>query len=352
MTGLGRRRVLFGLGASGALVGLTSVRAQGQAKPPLVTVTFGPAGALYAASMVADVIGFAKEEKIEIKLQISDGGAKSRQILAAGEAMVGHGDTSHPLQISNRGKPARMLYVTENVCSYANVVVRKDLYDQGITTPEKLGAWKRPNGAKPIVAATAIGSGTWMYGSYLFERFGAGDNINWVSGGGTSTMLGGLQSKQFDAIMALPAWQFDAEANGWGKAIYDVRDTAAWNKAFGGPIPTTALYALKSTIDAQPDVMQAYINAIYKSMQWMKANTSAEIFKRVGAKYLQDYDPEPGKREFDYYKAAWHYAGTFNQQEYENAARVWFRDGTDIKPIPFADAVDARFVDNAHRKFG
>lgn len=351
MTGLGRRRVLQGLGATGALC-LTAVHAKGAPAPALVTATFGPAGAIYAANMVADVLGLAKQQALEIKLQISDGGAKSRQILAAGEAMFGHGDTSHPLQVSNRGKPARMLYVTETVCSYANIVVRKDLYDQGITTPEKLGAWKRPGGAKPIVAATAIGSGTWMYGSYIFDSLGVGDNINWVSGGGTSTMLGGLQSKQFDAIMALPAWQFDAEDHGWGKAIYDVLDKAAWNKAFGGPLPTTALYALKTTIDKQPDLTQAYINAIYQAMQWMKANTSAEIFKRIGPKYLQDYDPAAAKREFDYYKAAWHYEGTFSPQEYDNGARVWFRDGTDIKPIAFADAVDTRFVDDAHRRFG
>ncbi len=349
MTGLRRRRVLQGFGASGALLYLGGgARAQDKA----VTATFGPAGAIYAASMVADVLGFAKEERVDLKLQITDGGARSRQVLAAGEAMFGHGDTSHPLQISNRGKPARMLYVTETICSYANIVVRKDLYDQGITTPEKLAQWKRPGGAKPIVAATAIGSGTWMYGAYIFERLGTGDAINWVAGGGTSTMLGGLQSKQFDAIMALPSWQYDAEVHGWGKAIYDVLDSAAWNKAFGGPLPTTAIYALKTTIDKQPDETQAYVNAVYKAMQWMKANTSAEIFKRIGPKYLQDYDQAAGLREFDYYKKAWHYAGSFDPKEYDNGAHVWFRDGTDIKPIPYADAVDTRFIDNARRKFG
>ena len=352
MPGLHRRRVLQGLGVAGASLCVPVLRARGDDKPLSVSTTFGPAGAIYAASMVADVLGFAKQQRLDLKLEITDGGAKSRQVLAAGEAMFAHGDSSHPLQISNRGKPARMLYVTETVCSYANMVVRKDLYDQGITTPEKLAQWKRPGGAKPIVAATAIGSGTWMYGSFIFESLGAGDNVNWVAGGGTSTMLGGLQSKQFDAIMALPAWQYDAESHGWGKAIYDVLDKAAWTKAFGGPLPTTAIYALKTTIDKEPDATQAYVNAIYQSMQWMKANSSEEIFKRIGPKYLQDFDPAAAKREFDYYKAAWHYPGTTTEAEYARGARVWFRDGTDIKPIAFADAVDARFIDNARRKFG
>ena len=35
-------------------------------------------------------------------------------------------------------------------------------------------------------------------------------------------MLGGLKTGKFDAIMAVPAWQFVAEDDGYGKAIYDV----------------------------------------------------------------------------------------------------------------------------------
>src|SRR5258708_1886772 len=172
-----RRTVLQGLTALGAATTLGSSRAFAQAALTPVVATFGPAGSIYAPNMVADIMGFAKEEGLALTLQIPDGGAKARQILAAGEAAFGHGDTTHPLQITNRGRPAKILMATETVCSYANIVVRKDLFDQGINTAEKLGAWKRPDGAKPIVAATALGSGTWMDGSYSFPRLGAGGTM-------------------------------------------------------------------------------------------------------------------------------------------------------------------------------
>ncbi|MBI1778157.1 MAG: ABC transporter substrate-binding protein [Proteobacteria bacterium] len=347
-----RRTVLQGLTAMGAAGALARTGALAQTAPTPVVATFGPAGSIYAPNMVADVMGFAKEEGIDLKLQIPDGGAKARQILAAGEAQFGHGDTTHPLQISNRGRPARILMASETVCSYANIVVRKDLFDQGIDTVEKLGRWKRADGAKPIVAATAIGSGTWMYGSFIFERLGVGDNINWVAGGSTSTMLGGLKSKQFDAIMALPNWIYDAESHGWGKTIYNVLDKATWDKAFGGPMPTTVVYAQLSTIREKPEMVQAYMNAIYKSMQWLKTNSVDAILAKIGPKYLGDLNPESAKLEMGYYKAAWHYAGTISEAEYKTAAPVFFRDGTDIQPVAFADAVDARFLENARKKFG
>ena len=208
------------------------------------------------------------------------------------------------------------------------------------------------SGAKPIVAATAIGSGTWMYGTYIFDRFGAKDNVNWVAGGGTATMLGGLKEKHFDAIMALPSWQFDAEKNGWGKTIYDVRNAKDWDAAFGGSLPTGVVYALKSTVDEKPEMVQAYMDALYQAMQWLKAHSVDEAFALVGPKYMGDYNPEAAKREFVYFKNAWNFSGAIPKDAYERGGHVFFRDGTEIKPIPYEDVVDMRFVDNARKKFG
>lgn len=325
------------------------VRAAG--KPQLVG-SFGTASTLYACFMVLETAGLAASEGFDFKVIVTDGGARTRQIIAAGQVTHAHGDLVHPLQLTNRGKAAKILMGTESRCPYANIVIRKDLFDQGINTPEKFGHWKRPDGAKPIIAATAIGSGTWMYGNYILERYGVADKVNWVNGGGAKTMLGGLQSKQIDAIMAAPGLQFDAEDHNWGRLIYDVRDKSAWEHAFGGPIPTTAVYTLVSTINGAPDVTQALINAALKSVQWLKAHNVDEIYSLIGPKYMGDVDPGAVKREIAYYKQLWKYDGVISESDFNNGGRVWFRAGTDIKPIPFAEAVDSHFIANAHKKLG
>jgi NitT/TauT family transport system substrate-binding protein len=336
--------------AGGAVLAPALLRAQGSR--PLVTGSFGTASTLYAASMVVETEGLAHAEGLDFKLVITDGGARTRQILAAGQVSHAQGDVSHPLQLTNRGKPAKILMGTETRCPYANIVIRKDLYDQGITTPDKFGHWKRPDGSKPLIAATAIGSGTWMYGNYILEQYGVADRVNWVNGGSAKTMLGGLQSRQIDAIMAAPGLQFDAEDHGWGRVIYDVRDHAAWARAFGGPIPTTGLYTLVSTIQAAPDVTQAFVNAMYRAMQWLKAHTVEQIYDRIGEKYMGDVDPKAVKREIAYYKQLWKYDGVVSEADFKNGGRVWFREGTDIKPIAYADAVDGHFLANAAKKLG
>ncbi|MEQ1613681.1 MAG: ABC transporter substrate-binding protein, partial [Hyphomicrobiaceae bacterium] len=190
-----RREALAGASAIiGANLLPTASRAAGAA-----SIAFGPNTPIYALAPIAEAKGFFKSEGLDFKLVVGNAGTHGRQALAADQAMFAHGDASHPLQLSTRGKPAKIIMASQMISSIANVVVRKDLFDAGINTVEKLGNYKRPDGAKPIVAATAIGSGTWMYGTYIFESKKLGDKINWVAGGGPKTMYPGLETKQFDA---------------------------------------------------------------------------------------------------------------------------------------------------------
>jgi ABC-type nitrate/sulfonate/bicarbonate transport system substrate-binding protein len=85
-------------------------------------------------------------------------------------------------------------------------------------------------GRKAVIAATAIGSGTYVYGVYVLKNTKAADgkpvndSVEWVGGGGDLTMLAGLKGAKFDAIMAVPEWQSKAVAQGFGQPIYDVQD--------------------------------------------------------------------------------------------------------------------------------
>ena len=99
-----------------------------------------------------------------------------------------------------------MTVIFDTRCSYANIVARKELHDAGLTSIEKLGTMKKPGGGKWVIAATAIGSGTYVYGNYVLEQYRGPDGaplntlVEWVGGGGSTTMLGGLKAGKFDAM--------------------------------------------------------------------------------------------------------------------------------------------------------
>src|SRR4029077_835437 len=132
--------------------------------------TFG-----YGQHLVAAQKKFFEEEGVRTPdFVVPGGGAKGVQALAAGQVLFALGDSNHPLKITEKGKDALMLFATDRRCSYANVVVRKELWDRGVKTVEALADPKLV-GRKAVVAATAVGSGTYVYGVYVLQNLKAAD---------------------------------------------------------------------------------------------------------------------------------------------------------------------------------
>ncbi|SFD59269.1 NitT/TauT family transport system substrate-binding protein [Bosea sp. CRIB-10] len=344
------RRDLLAGGGSLAIAGLSP--AVGRAQSATASLAYGPQTAVYALGAIAEARGFFKTEKLELKLVVGNAGTHGRQTLAAGQALFAHGDASHPLQLSTRGKPCKIIMATQMISSIANVVVRKDLFDAGIDSVEKLAAYKRPNGGKPVIAATAIGSGTWMYGTYTFESKGLGDKVTWVAGGGLNTMLPGLETKQFDAIIAPPGWVVESEAKGFGKAIFDTSKPGVFVSAYGGTVPVLVLYALTETCEQEKAKVQAFVNAMYQGMKWVKATPVDEVYALVGEKLYSGQDPNAVKAELGFDKQTWEYDGRIDKASFERGGKVWYRQGTDIPPAKYEDIVDMTFLEAARAKFG
>ena len=338
------------LGASAAAAGATtfwSISALGE-KPQPITASHSVNTTIYAAHMVANAMGFMEGEGLTMHVIEARGGSNVRRILAAGQVGYALGDSSHPLQLTNRGRGSKILMATDSRCSYANIIARKELVDKGIDSIEKLAEYKREDGSGPVIAATGIGSGTWVYGTYVLEQFGVGDQFNWVAGGGSKTILGGLKTAKFDAIMAVPAWQFAAEDGGFGAAIYDISDESSWTKIFGGTIPASVIYVLDSAVSNNPELTQKYVTAMYKSMRWLEAASVDEIYEAIDDE-MPRFSAEQAKKEIAYYKNIWRYDGSFSQGDFDTGSKVWFREKTKMAALGYEDVVDMSFLEAAKK---
>jgi len=112
---------------------------------------------------------FEAEGLVTPDFVVPGGGAKVVQALAAGQVLFALGDSNHPLKITEKGKDALMIFATDRRCSYANIVVRHDLFDKGVKSVEAL-ADQTLVGRKAVIAATAIGSGTYVYAVYVLKN--------------------------------------------------------------------------------------------------------------------------------------------------------------------------------------
>ena len=186
-----RRRFVTTAGAAALVAGR---RAPALAAAKSITVSHSVSTFVYGQHLVAREKKFFEEEGVAVpSFIVPGGGAKVAQVLAAGQAMFALGDSNHPLKITEKGKDALILFATDTRCSYANIAVRKELFDRGVKSVEALGDAKLV-GRKAVVAATAIGSGTYVYGVYVLKGLKAPDgkavneHVEWVSGGGSTTM--------------------------------------------------------------------------------------------------------------------------------------------------------------------
>ena len=354
---LTRRRFLLTTGATSVVLAAARPAPRVHAAiPRTITVTHSVSTFVYGQHLVAKEKKFFEDEGVSVpSFIVPGGGAKVAQVLAAGQAMFALGDSNHPLKITEKGRDALMIFATDTRCSYANIVVRQDLFDRDVRSVEALADPRRV-GRKAVVAATAIGSGTHVYGVYVLKQTKAADgtpvndHVDWVGGGASTTMLGGLKAGKFDAIMAVPEWQFAAESEGFGRVIYDVLDERAWNRVFGGPIPVTVGYVLRETVERSPDLVQAYVNANYRAQQWIRRAKDEEIVELLHKPYMDTFRREDVVKSVRYYKTILDWDFHIAERDYANGMKVWLPLAVE-KPVPYARAVDMGFVRKAQATY-
>jgi len=346
------------LASAGFLSAAAVLPRPSHAQPRPITVSHSVSTVVYAQHLVARERRFFEEEGVTADkgFIVPGGGAKVVQALAAGQALFALGDSNHPLKISEKGKEAVILFATDTRCSYANVVARKDLYDAGLTSLDKLATVKRPGGGKWVVAATAIGSGTWVYGNYVLEQQRTPDGrplsslVEWVGGGASTTMLGGLKAGKFDAIMAVPEWLWAAEDQGFGKAIYDVLDERAWNAVFGGPLPVTVGYCLRETIERQPAAVQGYVSACFRAQQWIQKAPDGEILELLHRPYMDTFSRDEVLKSIRYYKGIFDWDFLVDEKQYGEVLKIFLSTKVLDAPIAYSKAVDMSFARKASQR--
>ncbi len=351
--GITRRQLVQWSAAAGlaAVVQGRGRTAHGQATLRAVTIGHSVNTFIYAPHLVAIEQGYFKQRGLNVTLLVPGGGARVMQAIAGDQVRFGLGDSGHPILLSQKGRPAKMLFGTDTRCSYANIVVRKDLWDQGLNTVEKLATMRREDGGPRVIAATAIGSGTWVYGNFVLSQFSANgksvnEQVKWVGGGDSSIMLGGLKSGQFDAIMAVPEWIDAAKTQGFGTALYDVTSTEAWMRVFKGNVPASVGFALKSAVEDDPGMTQDYVSAVYAAMQWMKGRNPAEIYDLVGPKFMSTFKKDAVIESIKYYQAIFNYGLVVSKTDFENTRRVMIPWQTK-EDFSYDAIADMRFAEQA-----
>lgn len=346
MAHLSRRSALTVIAAGGAALVARRAWADGTPGRAIYPVAIP----VYQTHFVADRVGYFKEVGLDCKLIQGGSGVKTREIIASSQGDVGIGDVTHPMQLCNHGRIARVLMPVDTRSSAVMFIIRKDLKDQGITTLEAFTQWKRPDGRKPIVSVSSLGGTNHVWASYYMETMGLDDKVTWIGTGNVDTMLGSLKSKQVDILVSSLSLLNEAQQQGWGDLLFDGTDEAIWNKHIGGKVPVTAQFTLQSTIDKDPAKMQAFVTALWRASQWIKAHKPEEIYDAIEP-YVGSTSRNANLLEIAALQKVADYEGTIDAASFGRGEKVWFREMTGIKPLKIEDVVNATLIEAARKAY-
>ena len=305
---------------------------------------------IYQTQFVADRVGYFKEAGLDCKLIQGGSGVKTREIIASSQGDIGIGDITHPMQLSNHGRAGRVLMPVDTRSSAVMFIIRKDLSDQGINTLEGLTEWKRPDGRKPIVSVSSLGGTNHVWASYYMETMGLDQKVTWIGTGNVDTMLGSLKSKQVDVLVSSLSLLNESMEQGWGTLLFDGTDEAVWNKYIGGKVPVTAHFALQSTIDKDPQKMQAFVMALWRATQWIKSHSPAEIYDVIEP-YVGSTSRSANLLEITALQRVADYQGTIDAADFSRGEKVWFREMTGIKPLTMEEVISPAFIEAARKAY-
>jgi NitT/TauT family transport system substrate-binding protein len=333
---LGRK--IFGVAFALALSCSAAFAQVAGIEKPKLTIGVGGKSLLYYLPLtIAEKKGFFKEQGLDVEIQDFAGGSKSLQALIGGSVDVVAGAYEHTIRMQAKGQDIRSTIELGRFPAIVVAVKKGVKYD----TPADFKGMK--------IGVTAPGSSTNMMMNFVLAKAGlTPQDVSFIGVGSAASAVAAVRNGQLDAISHLEPVITMLEQSGDIRVLYDTRTEAGTRDLFGGSNPAAVIYAKKSFIDANPNTMQAVVNAEYKALQWMKAASPDEIASVVPEQYLLG-DKALYIAAFEHSRAAYSQTGVIDPAGMKSASDMLTRFDPELKDakVDLANTFDGRFVAKA-----
>jgi NitT/TauT family transport system substrate-binding protein len=254
----------------------TSAQAQAPERKD-VKLGVGGAPALYYLPLaVTERLGYFKEQGLNVEVSDFKGGSQSLTALVGGSAHVVTGAYEHTIRMQVKGQD---IVAVIELGRYPGIVlaVKKDRMSKIKTVADLKGA---------RIGVTAPGSSTNMIVSYLLVKAGLKvDDASFIGVGPSAGAVAAIQRGEIDAISNIDPVIAKLEASGDIVVLAETRTTEGTTKVLGGPMSAAVLYMKRDFIKANPNTVQALVNAFYKGLKWLDKATPEQVAALVPEQY-------------------------------------------------------------------
>ncbi len=231
---------------------------------------------IYLPAVLADRMGFFKEQGLAVELLTEPSGINAEDVLLAGAAQGVVGAYDHTIDLQSKGKAVQSLVQFSIAPGEVELVAAR--LSGEIKTPQQFKG--------RLLGVTGLGSSTSFLTQYLAAVAGLkpGD-YTLVPVGSGATFIAAMAQGKIDVGMTTEPTASRLLASGQAKVLVDLRTPESTQKALGGLYPFACLYMQTTWINNHRVEAQKLANAFVKALRYINTHSAAEIAAQVPPEY-------------------------------------------------------------------
>ena len=262
--------------AAAMITAAAAAQAEETVPRPLAIAIGGTGQIGYVTATLADRLGYYRQEGLDVTINNFQGGTKSVEALVGGsvDAVVGAYDNTVILQ-------AKGVYLT-TIFTF----VHHYGYVFGMP-PDPAARYRSPKNLKGLkIGVTAPGSSTESLVRILLAKAGLSfDDIASIGVGSGRSAVGALVTGRIDALVTGDPDATRMALDHQFVALVDTRTKDGMDYVYGGEAAGAGSLVMESFIAAHPDIVQSYVNALYRAQRWLIAASPDQIAATVPESY-------------------------------------------------------------------
>jgi NitT/TauT family transport system substrate-binding protein len=255
-----------------AAVSVAHAQTPGIEKPDLKVAVGSKVGLFFLPTLLADHLGYFKDEGLRVQIIDLGSGGKALQALVGGSVDVTSGAYDHTVQLQAKKIPLRAFVLEGKLADYSLGIVKG-----------KAPNYKSPKDLKGLkIAVSSPGSGSDLFVKQVLALGGLkSSDVSLISVGQAAGAVATVRSGQVDAIANTDPVMSILEQSGDVRIIADGRTEAGSKVVYGGNYPTGALYAHEDFIKKNPRTIQAMTNATVRALRYLNGATPEQVMKAL-----------------------------------------------------------------------
>lgn len=250
---------------------------QAKVEKPNLTIATASLGLTYLPLVLADRLGYFKDEGLTVDIAAFPGGSKALESLLGGSADIVSGAYSNTLTMGAKGQHL-IDFVAQIDCPGWVLGISK----AKAATFKSLADLKGMN-----IGVSAPGSSTHMAVNYILTKGGVPiDAVSIIGVGTSSGAVAAMRAGQIDALINNDPVATILLQGGDMVTVAEMRNREDSAKVFGGPYPEASFYSTAAFVKANPGTVQAVTNAVVRTLHWIQKATPDQLADAVPPEYL------------------------------------------------------------------